>query len=132
GSSPKPFARDASAFNQRGDLRPGDEWMHLIVGASGGEPAVVRSDDAVSPDHARVAFDPLRHELRVLDQSDPLRNHPWNENLVARDLHVLADGPFVIMSWIGCLERVALCVDGHHQVQIVLQFEVASTWSDVG
>jgi hypothetical protein len=106
--------------------------MYLVVGASRGKTAVVRRDDPVLTDHTDKALDTLRYEFGMFHERHAVGDHAWNQDLVSWDLHLSEHGPLVIMPRVSRLERITLRVNGHQQVQVVLQFEVVGARRDIG
>ncbi len=60
----------------------------------------------------------------MLDLIDAMRDNSWNEDLSGRQLDLLPYPPFMLVTRIRGLDRIGLCLDLQHQVDIVLQLQI--------
>ena len=97
----------SARLDQRLELRPEDGFSPH----AGAQSAVDAGDDVLSPDHARVLEDALRHQFRVLDPIREVADDAGDQDLAVRQLDLLPHLPFVIVAGTGRLERVSTDVD---------------------
>src|SRR6185503_14349466 len=84
--------------------------------AAQAESAIRRRDDVLASDEAREALDALRHELGVLDDRRRVRHDAGREDLSRGQLHALAERVLVLMASVRGFDKIALRLDGKHDV----------------
>src|SRR5437867_3552596 len=88
---PELLRRQPRALGHRLELGPGDLGLDLIDRPGERRHAAVGAGDhALAPDDLRVADDPLRHQLRVLDEVGRGVEHAGDDQTVVRQLDVPA------------------------------------------
>jgi hypothetical protein len=112
GASPQLLAGEACALSQGSEFRPGDRRHHGGRSSKSREAAVDAGDDMLTPHKLRIADDALGDELPVLDEVGRRVDHARDEAFPFGQLHLLEDGPFVLVTGVDALEadRRGLCL----------------------
>ena len=84
------------------------------------EPTIGTCNDILPPYQASKVGNAPGYQFRVLDSISGMRHHAGNKYLAFRQLNFLPDPPFMLMSWIGCLNAVGLGAYLQYQVYYVL------------
>ena len=95
------FCRDPRPFCARREFGPGNFRMANALAKA----AVGSRDDIFLAHDARVANQPLGHQLRVLDQVGRVPDDTRDERLAVGQFDVLPDRPVVFVARVGCLDR---------------------------
>src|SRR5262249_10545618 len=111
---------DCGAFAQRLELGPTDLRVHTVAHA-----AVRAGDDVLFAHALRVLDDAVRHQLRVLHHVAAVAADAGDEDLAIRQLDVAPDLPLVLVAWVGRFDGVGLRRDLQHEVDDVLELDVA-------
>src|SRR5712692_9864651 len=106
GKLPRPELprRNPRALRHRRQLRPHHVRIDRRLADPGAVAAVAAGDDVLAADEFRVAADPLRDELRMLDEIGLRLEHAWDQHLALGELHGLEDLPLVRVTRISGLE----------------------------
>src|SRR5215831_188981 len=119
------FARcDARAFGHRRHLRPDDVGIDGRLAYPGAESTITAAHHVLASDELRVAADPLRDELRMLDEVGLRLDDAWNQNLSFGQLHGLEQLPFVRVAGICRLDRNRARTCAKHDVDDVCKCDV--------
>src|SRR5262247_4571187 len=105
GALPEAPARQPRSLREHAELLPHDARVH----ARGREPlreaAVHAGDDVLAADEPRVAHDPLRDQLRVLDAVRRVGDDARDEDLALGELDRLPHVVLVLVAWVRSFER---------------------------
>src|SRR3954452_8669851 len=112
----KTFRGYPGPLGERLELRPHDGGVNAPVEGPLGKAAIRARQDPVASDELRQAHDPLRHELRMLDDVGGLADHPRRELLAFGQLDGLPHAPFVLMAWVRTLDEIGPRLALEHQV----------------
>ena len=107
---------ESGAFGQRAQLGPHDRRRHATQALALGEAAVRAGDDILAADQLRIADDPFRHQVRMLDQRRAVADHAGNERFAIRQAHVAPDLPLVRVAGVACFDGVRARVDAQQQI----------------
>ena len=88
------------------------------------EPTVGGGDHVLAPDELGESLDPVRDQLRMLDQRCRVGHHARGEHLAVGQLGVLPQLRLVLVAHVGGLDQVHLGLDLEHDVDDVGQWEV--------
>src|SRR5262245_43595043 len=110
-SRPQLLARDPRAVDERLELRPDDARVHFLRAGKRGEAAIGACDHVLAPHDLGVTPDPLRNQLRMLDQHGGVADDAGNERLALGELRRLPYLPFVLVARIAGLERIGAGAD---------------------
>src|SRR4051794_586172 len=92
-STPKLATGQRGALRQRLQLGPGDIGMDTPAKATVG-----RGDHPLAAHDVGEAQDPLRHQLRVLDDIGGMADHTGQHQLVVRQADLLPQLPLMLMA----------------------------------
>ena len=80
--------------------------------------------DILAPDNVGEGFDALRDQLGMLDNVGGVADHARHDDLAGRQLDVLPDCPFVLVTDVAGLETVGLCAHLEHEIDDLLERQV--------
>ena len=80
----------------------------MLSKREGAEAAVRSGDHTFAPDDVGVSLDALRDEAWVLDKICRRVDHPRDQDLVLKNIGLPPILPFMLMSWVGALEKDGL------------------------
>ena len=92
------------ALSQGTELRPGIRRHHRGRPREGRVAAVYPCEDILAPHQLSIARNTPGDELRVLDEVGCRVDHTRDDAFPVGQLHLLEDGPFVLVTGIGALE----------------------------
>src|SRR5579875_1330252 len=88
------------------------------------EAAVGPCDDALPADALNEPLDPLRDELRMLDDVGGMGDDPRDDDLSVRQLHSFPDDVFVLVPRVRRFEEIGPCFDLQHEVDDMDHLEI--------
>ena len=88
------------------------------------KPAIGAGQHILAPDEARVAHEALGDEIGVLDEIGAMADDAGDEGRAVGQLQILEDPPFVLVTRVGGLNRIAPGIDPENEVNDVLEREI--------
>src|SRR4030095_7075228 len=116
---PKLAARNARTFGQRAQLGPDDVGIDRRLAHPGAVSAIAAGDHVFAANELGVASNPLRHQIRMLDEIGFRFDHAGDQHLAVRQANPLEQRPLVTMPRVRRLERDRARPRAEHQVDDV-------------
>jgi hypothetical protein len=128
---PELLRRYARPFSESTKLGPYDSGMNLTITGEAREATIGSGDYVFAADDIGEPDNPFSDKLLVLDEVGSVSNDTRNQSLSLRNAHSLPNTPFVLVSYISCLERISAGANAKYKIHYVLKLYVMNTRANV-